>query len=414
MLDQLFKYPGVLARHQAAPLLDERERYLAHRTAQGLAPATLTYLAGKLRILAYEMALEGKAKLTSAEIEQVASRCTQHWQNTPCSQDSRTPPRVFIRIATDWLRFLHRLQSPAVKEAAVAPHIADFLAALRNERGLSPKTIRCYEWFIVQFCDWLATQHSLFSAVSMDDIDTFLAERGQRWCRISVATAAKALRSFFRYAERQHWCRAGLAEAIESPRLFRQETLPTGPDWAMVQQLIEHTNTDRARDIRDRAILILLAIYGLRSGEVANLELEQLDWAKQRLTVRRPKQRFSQEYPLIPVLGIALARYLKAVRPGSTRREVFLTLRAPVRPLSAGALYHLTRTRLAELGYGGPHYGPHTLRYACAAQLVAQQLSLKEIGDHLGHRSTYATRTYAKVDLEGLREVARFDLGALL
>ena len=187
-----------------------------------------------------------------------------------------------------------------------------------------------------------------------------------------------------------------------------------GPNWQVVQELISQADTDRTRDIRDRAILILLAIYGLRSSEVIHLELDQLKWSQQQIVVRRSKQRVTQVYPLIPELGIALARYLKTVRPSAKCREVFLSLRAPVRPLSSGALYHLTRTRLAQLGYVGPHYGPHCLRHACAAHLVSQRLSLKEIGDHLGHRSTSATRTYAKVDLEGLREVARFDLGELL
>lgn len=414
MLERLFKYRKVLARHQAAPLLEERERYLTYRAAQGSAHATLTYLAGKLLIIAQAIPLRGEDRIAAAEIERAAVRSVEPGQDRPCSEDSRAPRRVFIRIATQWLRFLDRLQTPAVKIAAFSPQIAEFSAAMRDERGLALKTVHTYEWFIGQFCDWFDSQHRPFAAVSVDDVDTFLAARGQRWCRISVATAAKALRTFFRYAESQQWCRAGIAATIESPRLFKQETLPDGPDWRVVQELIAQTDTDQARDIRDRAIVMLLAIYGLRSGEVAQLELEQLDWSQQRLTVRRSKQRLTQEYPLIPVLGMALADYLKAVRPRSTRREVFLTLRAPVCPLSAGALYHLTRTRLARLGYVGPHYGPHTLRHACAAHLVAQQLSLKEIGDHLGHRSTDATRTYAKVDLKGLREVARFDLGELL
>jgi site-specific recombinase XerD len=66
------------------------------------------------------------------------------------------------------------------------------------------------------------------------------------------------------------------------------------------------------------------------------------------------------------------------------------------------------------LGIQTAHYGPHSLRHACAAHLVEAGLSLKEIGDHLGHRSAYATRTYAKIDLIGLQEVAAFDLGGLL
>ena len=60
------------------------------------------------------------------------------------------------------------------------------------------------------------------------------------------------------------------------------------------------------------------------------------------------------------------------------------------------------------------HHGPHSLRHACATRLINQGLSLKEIGDHLGHRHVEATRIYAKVDLARLRDVADFDLGELL
>ncbi|MCP5009732.1 MAG: tyrosine-type recombinase/integrase [Aestuariibacter sp.] len=360
------------------------------------------------------LVINNDEKLTSADIERAALRSTVQWRATHGSRDARTPPETFVRVATAWLRFLDQLQEPADKTSPFASQVATFLAALLNERGLSPKTVHCYEWFVRQFCDWFSTQSKPFAAVCVEDVDAFLAHRGQRWCRVSVATAAKALRTFFRYAENQQWCHVGIAAAIESPRLFKHETLPMGPNWQVVQELIAQTDTDLMRDIRDRAILILLAIYGLRSSEVIHLGLDQLNWSQQRIVVRRPKQRVTQEYPLIPELGVALARYLKTVRPSAHCREVFVRLRAPVRPLSTGALYHLTRTRLAQLGYVGPHFGPHCLRHACAAHLVAQRLSLKEIGDHLGHRSPSATRTYAKVDLEGLREVARFDLGELL
>lgn len=400
MLEQLFKYPGVLARHQAAPLADERERYLTHQAAKGLASATLRTLACQLCIVAQALPLSSGANLTCADIERAAERRIPSAQTPHDTDESRARRMKFIRLATAWLQFLGRMQAPVMKVNAFAPQLSAFRAAMLDERGLAVKTIRSYEWFIGQFFDQFGAQHRSLATVTIHDVDTFLTNHGQHWCRVSVATAAKALRAFFRYAEQQQWCCSGIAIAIESPRLFKQETLPTGPDWDVVQRLIEQTDTDQPRDIRDRAILLLLAMYGLRSGEVATLELEQFDWSHQRLTVRRPKQRLMQEYPLVAALGTAVVRYLKEVRPRCSRREVFLTLRAPVRPLSGGALYHLTRQRLARLGYAGPHYGPHTLRYACATHLLTQQLSLKEIGDHLGHRSAYATRIYAKVDLE--------------
>jgi integrase len=111
----------------------------------------------------------------------------------------------------------------------------------------------------------------------------------------------------------------------------------------------------------------------------------------EQLTVTRTKQRRAQIYPLTHAVGSAIVRYLQEVRPGCGRRDVFLTLRAPFRPLSAGGLYHLTRSRLDRLGIQTPHRGPHALRHACACHLLAKGFSLEAISDHLGHQSLNST-----------------------
>ena len=227
-----------------------------------------------------------------------------------------------------------------------------------------------------------------FDDVSLEDVDAFLAANGKRgWGRVSVATSAKALRAFFQHAAVRGWCAASIAAGIDGPRLFQHEGLPVGPPWPDVQRLIASTDGDSARDIRDRAILILLATYGFRSGEVAGLRLEDVNWEREMVSIARPKQRRAQEYPLVSEAGEAILRYLQQVRPRCARREIFLTLKAPFRRLSPGALYHLVSTRLGALGIQVPRRGPHSLRHACAGHLVAEGFSLKEIGDHLGHRS---------------------------
>ena len=102
--------------------------------------------------------------------------------------------------------------------------------------------------------------------------------------------------------------------------------------------------------MRDRAILMLFAIYGLREGEVAKLRLDHLDWEHDRLHVPRVKRRETQVYPLLPSVGNAILQYLERVRRPSPHREVFLTLRSPYGPLSPGALYHVAAHRLKTLG----------------------------------------------------------------
>ena len=152
----------------------------------------------------------------------------------------------------------------------------------------------------------------------------------------------------------------------------------------------------------------------MRAGEVRGLKLEDLDWEKELIHLSRPKSRRRQCYPLSYTAGEAILRYLQEVRPRVSCREVFLSLKAPVRPLGGGVLYDLVSDRLRSLSVSLPQYGPHSLRHACATRLLAEGLSMKEIGDHLGHRKADTTRVYAKVDLAGLRQVADFDLGGLV
>jgi integrase len=157
---------------------------------------------------------------------------------------------------------------------------------------------------------------------------------------------------------------------------------------------------------------MLLAIYGLRGGEVGRLRLHDFDWERELLTVEGSKTRRARTWPLNRSVGDAVLRYLREVRPRSVHREVFLTLRSPFRPLTC--TWPIVATRLRSLDASLPHHGPHALRHACATRLLERGLTLKEIGDHLGHRDPDTTRIYAKVDLNGLREVADFDLGGLL
>ena len=413
MFETLFLYPAIVARHRSGPFVEARERFLNHRASQGLARATLQRYARELLVVSERIDIIGEAIEPSA-IEAAADRWAREQRQPQRVHGLRWSRELFVQTATDWLYFLGRLEVPKPKIVPFANQLADFVAYRRDERGLSAATIRNQNWHVEKFLGWLGEQNRSFADVSLEDVDAFLSDKGrQGWCRVSVATSAKALRAFFHHAAVRGWCAASIGAGIDGPRLFQHEGLPVGPSWSDVQRLIANAGGDSARDIRDRAILILLATYGLRSGEVAGLRLEDVNWESELVSVARPKQRRAQQYPLVSEAGEAILRYLQEVRPRCAQREIFLTLKAPFRRLSQGGLYHLVSARLGALGIHVPRRGPHSLRHACAGHLKAGGFSLKEIGDHLGHRSAYATRIYAKVDLVGLREVANFDLGVL-
>src|SRR5207247_1180856 len=148
-------------------------------------------------------------------------------------------------------------------------------------------------------CGGKGTVTAAIAELQPIDVDRYLAEGGApRWRRISVRDVATALRAFFRYGAIRGWSPLHLADSIQAPRVYTGETLPSGPDWTDVRRMLAATNTKRAKDLRDRPILMLFAIYGLRVTEVARLRLEDFDWEHRLLHVTRVKRRGPQTYPL--------------------------------------------------------------------------------------------------------------------
>jgi integrase/recombinase XerD len=242
-----------------------------------------------------------------------------------------------------------------------------------------------------------------------------LKSRRDKLSRASMQGYAYHLRSFFRYAETQGWCQPGIAAGIQSGRVYRGETLPAGPSWNVVAKMIAATSGDQPQKIRDYAILLLLALYGLRVSEVRRLRLSDVDWSNMMIRLRRTKpHEHVVSYPLTHTAADALARYLQCVRPQSTYREIFLRMQAPHPPLGNGALWHVVSRRLRPLGQHLKHHGPHTLRHACATRLLQCGMGMKEIGDFLGHQHPGSTAVYAAVNLASLRRVADVDLGRFL
>jgi integrase/recombinase XerD len=415
MFEELFEGPIARARQRESPLPEERRRFLRHLQALGYARSSLRAVACELIIIATRLDLSGADALEAAGVEAAARRWASHQIRRHHSTDAALSTRNFRYWAQQWLSYLGRWQGAPPPAAPFRALLDQFAAWMADELGLAPASIRSHGWKTATFLAWYGQRERPFVDVAIQDVDDFLAAKGKAtWSRRSVAIAAQALRAFFRFAEGQQHCRLGIAALIAGPRVFDQETLPAGPPWADVQVTVMRYDTDHPADIRRRAALLLFATYGFRVGEVARLTLDDLDWEQEIIRVRRSKRHDVQVYPLTKEVGGALLRYVTRVRPRSRWREIFLTSVAPHRPISCAGLWSVASDALLATGVRTRHHGPHTLRHACATRLLSEGWSLKDIGDHLGHRSAEATTIYAKVDLPGLREVARFDLGGLL
>jgi site-specific recombinase XerD len=326
----------------------------------------------------------------------------------------RWPAQNFRPVAEDFLRSCGRIKPPPSPIPGIyGEKLTDFITARKQTHWHSTATCRSARWQVQHFLDYIQQRGVALVNVMPTDIDAYFEHVSQRWSRVSLHTCAKILRAWFTYCEQRGWGRTGIAGAILLPRLYIHEGLPIGPTWDEVGRMLNNTTGDTAPALRDHAIIMLLSVYGLRSGEVRRLKLEDIDWAHERILIVRSKSGQKQSLPLDPQVGNAIVRYLRHGRPQCDSRAVFLTIRAPPGPLSTGGLYNVVHHHLLKVSSPLKGCGPHALRHACARHLLEIGRSFKEVGDHLGHRSPDSTRFYAKVNLMSLRRVAFEDLGGL-
>lgn len=414
MFETLFIRPSILGKYLSAPLFEERLRYLLHCEQTGFRRSQLRKIAAHQVHLVHLLPLQAGDRVPLSRIRDAAGKWSMpggRRSSRPAQPDAR---QRFIGHAVRWLRFADRFEEPFAERHGHDDTVAAFVAWMRTERGWAEDTIRSGQSTVDRFFHRLAEPGMDLASIGIADIDRVIAHWSTRGCRrITIHDYAQRLRTFFRFAERQGWCTPGLAEGILPTRFQADETVPKGLDREEVLRLLATTEGPRPADLRDRAILMVLIAYGLRAGEVSGLQLDDLDWENERLTVRCPKPGRTHLYPLSRGVGPAVCRYLQAGRPSRADRSLFWPLSAPIRPLSRTGITHVVSSRLDRLGLSGKRRGPHALRHGTAQHLLDQGLSMKEIGDYLGHRSVSATSVYARVNLGLLREVAQIDLEGL-
>ena len=417
MFEELFTNPGTIGRYRAAPLVEPRERYLRHLAESGANRLTLRQIALDQVRLLHVLDLSEDEKVTVPRIEAIAPEWdrTRHHKLGHRRPTSQKSTKRSLSRATRWLRFLGWLDELEKERHPYGVEAGAFEEWMRKERGCSEETISGKLGSVNEFFDWLATSGKPLASVRITDIDGAIAAKNTRrnYSRVTIRIYAENLRAFFRFAEERGWCTPGLASGIMPRRFYADEKVPARLAWVDIQRLLATTEGDRPADKRDRAILMLFIVYGLRAGEVRRLRLDDLDWENETLSVRCPKPGRTHFFPLSRGVGQAILRYILEARPARAERTLFFTLTAPIKPFGRSALGKIVRDRLGELGIVAGRRGSHALRHAAAQHLLDQGMSMKVIGDYLGHRDPSSTAIYAKVNLNSLREVANFDLEGL-
>jgi integrase/recombinase XerD len=303
------------------------------------------------------------------------------------------------------LGVIPKLAASAV--TAVDRLVAEYRDYLLCERGLTAGTVAHWEriarLFLTECSEPL---EAALRRLSAGEVTAFVVAQCGSGGRsgASAKTLTSGLRALLRFLHLSGRVPVPLAQTVPSAAGWRLSSLPRTLEAEQVERLLSSCDHSTVVGRRDHAILVLLARLGLRACEVARLCLDDINWRDGEVTIRG-KGATSERLPLPHEAGEAVVSYLRDGRPRVDCREVFVTVHAPLRPLSPAAV-------VGVVGYacdraGMQRVGPHRLRHTLACDLLRAGTPLAQIAPILRHASIATTAIYAKVDRDALRALAR-------
>ncbi len=292
----------------------------------------------------------------------------------------------------------------AVVETPIDRLVRDYAEYLARERCVGPVTVRHYTDFARGFARFrFGTREPTWVQLRPSEITDYVLDAAGRLTTSHCRNVVTALRSLLRFLHVRGEIGQDLSGCVPAVAGWRLAHVPR----ALEPQQVEHLLRDGCRRSqslrRDAAIVRLLVRLGLRAGEVAAFELDDIDWRAGEIVIRG-KGNHEARLPLPHDVGHAVAAYLR-VRPSADTRKVFMRHHAPHRALSATGVRAAATQALRRTGISAG--GSHLLRHTAATQMLRHGASLSEIAHVLRHRHIDTTAIYAKVDLASLQRLVQ-------
>lgn len=295
---------------------------------------------------------------------------------------------------------------PETASSTASILVEEYANYLHEVRGLASDTIAHRRHTAQWFLRHLDEEGITLKEVDRSHLESYITRAGKRLCRRSLQHDLSALRVFLRFLAMDGRVPAGLDSQIDTPRLYRLEQLPRTLPWETVRTLLRSIDRTTAMGLRDYAMFLLIATYGLRSSEVIAITVDNIHWRQSRLRIHQPKTSSLLELPLTNEVSAALVRHLKRTPPPPPYRRIFLRMRAPIGVLKRTAVADAFQAVVQKSDLSIPFQGPHCMRHSLATHLLKNGTPLKTIGDILGHRSAASTSAYLRLATGDLREVS--------
>ena len=278
-------------------------------------------------------------------------------------------------------------------------------AAELEERGLRACTREGYFCTVRNFCEGCG-------AARPEQLDTrsigVFAEAISHCAPQTRSAKLYVARDFTRFLAGIGACGPEVAAAAPLIPGHKHSTVPSAYSAAEVSPMLEGFPRS-LRPKRDRAIMLLASVLGMRAGDIKALRLSDVDWRTKTLSFVQHKTQVANALHMPEEVWLAVADYVKCERPDVDDDRLFVTACAPYHAITSSHTFHRMVTRaFAEAGVetASKHHGMHSLRHSAATNMLAGGTPYPTISSVLGHSSVNVTKRYLSIDVESLRPLA--------
>ena len=399
MFAKLYPIPKDCHRHEQGPFAKERATILAELDAKSYSLLTIRNYAKDLLRAANYIASDLECEAyDDYRIERI------------CKNSRSNYIKSFKTLAEVLGKYKNDVCFSDDKFAKIAESFLD-----SKTNTLAEETLKSYRYFLRKLCRFFAEHKIEISSLHCSDIDDFLET-----CKSLNPHTKRLIYSriivFLKFCEKNKVYDGEIASCILRPRIWELDSLPAALPWSTVEKLRAKVFASTT-PLRDHAIIMLLSTYGLRGCEVRRLKIEDVVWKESIICIRNRKNHCDTVYPLDVSVGNAIVDYLRHERPQIYGDgTLFLTATAPYHEISISGFTAFLRRRIFTIpeDFRGKRIGSHSFRHSVAQYLLHQNISYKDIGNQLGHKSLRSTQIYAKLDIDALKLVQLKTLDPLM
>lgn len=299
----------------------------------------------------------------------------------------------------------HHLDCPVPYQAILKRYENIMMNDQKSDGTVRTRSGRMKVFFVfLKNCDC-----TVLESITPELFAGFISSLNGKYSSQGKASLLYTLRNFFSYVE--------FSEAVSfDPMPFltgihsrKHERLPSFYTAEEVRRILNAVDRNTPWGKTVYLMMLLACVYGLRSSDIKNLALDDINWKSRTIAIIQYKTHRKVSLPITEEILFAFLDYIKNARPKADYPNVFIRLKKPYIPYSVYDHFGdkiLPFFESAGVDTKGKHHGLHSLRHSLATNLFVSGIPVNEIAVILGHTSAASTKTYVWSDIEHLRIAA--------